>query len=85
MQQFCTYGSVRGASGKPASLPRQNAQSRGFPVPSKPPLIALGRDFRFYFPVSAYLTARLGQSRHTTPQPTSGESTDARFRTRTKL
>jgi hypothetical protein len=23
MQQFCTYGSVRGASGKPASLPRQ--------------------------------------------------------------
>ena len=25
MQQFCTYGSVRGASGKPASLPRQKA------------------------------------------------------------
>lgn len=23
MQQFCTYGSVRGASGQPASLPRQ--------------------------------------------------------------
>ena len=23
MQQSCTYGSVRGASGKPASLPRQ--------------------------------------------------------------
>jgi len=23
MQQFCTYGSVRGASGQPVSLPRQ--------------------------------------------------------------
>jgi hypothetical protein len=23
MQQFCTYGSVRGATGQPASLPRQ--------------------------------------------------------------
>jgi hypothetical protein len=23
MQQFCTYGSVRGASGQPASLPRR--------------------------------------------------------------
>jgi hypothetical protein len=23
MQQFCTYGSVRGASGQPTSLPRQ--------------------------------------------------------------
>ena len=23
MQQFCTYGSVRGASGQPSSLPRQ--------------------------------------------------------------
>ena len=28
MQQFCTYGSVRGASGKPASLPRQKAINR---------------------------------------------------------
>jgi hypothetical protein len=28
MQQFCTYGSVRGASGKPASLPRQKAEIR---------------------------------------------------------
>ena len=26
MQQFCTYGSVRGASGQPASLPRQTSQ-----------------------------------------------------------
>jgi hypothetical protein len=25
MQQYCTYGSVRGASGQPASLPRQKA------------------------------------------------------------
>ncbi len=24
MQQFCTYGSVRGASGQPASLPRKS-------------------------------------------------------------
>ena len=28
MQQFCTYGSVRGASGKPASLPRLKAINR---------------------------------------------------------
>ena len=28
MQQFCTYGSVRGASGQPASLPRQNSDCR---------------------------------------------------------
>ena len=28
MQQFCTYGSVRGASGQPASLPRQKSGSR---------------------------------------------------------
>jgi hypothetical protein len=25
MQQFCTYGSVRGALGQPASLPRQKS------------------------------------------------------------
>ena len=28
MQQFCTYGSVRGAFGQPASLPRQKAKNR---------------------------------------------------------
>jgi Glutathione S-transferase, C-terminal domain len=28
MQQFCTYGSVRGASGQPTSLPRQNRVGR---------------------------------------------------------
>ncbi len=27
MQQFCTYGSVRGASGQPTSLPRQNPKN----------------------------------------------------------
>jgi hypothetical protein len=26
MQQFCTYGSGRGALGQPASLPRQNLE-----------------------------------------------------------
>jgi hypothetical protein len=28
MQQSCTYGSVRGALGQPASLPRQKAEDR---------------------------------------------------------
>jgi len=28
MQQFCTYGSVRGAPGQPTSLPRQKAKNR---------------------------------------------------------
>ena len=27
MQQFCTYGSVRGAPGQPTSLPRQNLKN----------------------------------------------------------
>jgi hypothetical protein len=27
MQQFCTYGSVRGASGQPTSLPRQRMRN----------------------------------------------------------
>jgi hypothetical protein len=29
MQQSCTYGSVRGASGQPASLPRQQSAETG--------------------------------------------------------
>ena len=41
MQQFCTYGSVRGASGQPASLPRQKlfslplADARGSVTPAE--------------------------------------------------
>jgi hypothetical protein len=50
MQQFCTYGSVRGALGQLASLPRQNAFSlplahaRGSVTASESTPVFLSRD-----------------------------------------
>jgi len=43
MQQFCTYGSVRGASGKPASLPQHRRDPTWQPVSGKGRAYKAGR------------------------------------------
>ena len=77
MQQSCTYGSVRGALGQPASLPRQKILGEGSsPSP---------RSFLRAFSWGVYARiADLLASEHTSPRAYA-EGTTARFLIRTRL